>query len=57
MRTHVARHRQDLVDLSPLSSVDLERLGDNAVAHALRELLGPEREEEAVFARFDNSTA
>jgi hypothetical protein len=57
MRPNVAQHRHDFVDLSPLASLDLEKLGDSVMAQTLRELREPERDAEDVFARFDNSTA
>jgi FXSXX-COOH protein len=56
MRAQLSARQSDLVDVSALTHRDLRELGDSALGQALRELLETGRDEEDVFAAFDNST-
>ncbi|MEV1000088.1 FxSxx-COOH cyclophane-containing RiPP peptide [Nonomuraea sp. NPDC050202] len=56
MRPQLSVRQGDLVDVSALSPVHLRELGDSALGTALRELFEHGREQEDVYAAFDNST-
>ncbi|WP_157548307.1 hypothetical protein [Nonomuraea candida] len=56
MRSQFSPRQSGLLDVPALTSADLRDLDDSALGHLLRESLAPGREQEVVFAGFDNST-